>query len=145
MLTTPTPEGRGGGSTQKETMHPFHQVKEFHEKFDAYRSDKPELPADDVRKLRIALIEEEVKEFLAGEANNDLVEIADALADIIYVCCGCAVAYGIPLDKVIDEVHASNLSKLMPDGKPLVREDGKILKGPNYFKPRIKELLENLS
>jgi len=94
-----------------------------------------------VRALRESLLREEFNEYIDGERNSDIVEIADALADIVYVAVGAAVAYGIPFDKVFAEVHASNMSKLGADGKPIKREDGKILKGPNYFRPRIAEII----
>jgi len=91
--------------------------------------------------LRRKLLKEEVEEYFEGEDKDDLENVAKELADIIYIVCGTAVSYGIPLDRVFDEVHRSNLSKLGDDGKPLRREDGKILKGPNYSPPNIKKIL----
>ena len=119
------------------------QLREFHEVYNLNRVKTPQLPCPKERNLRKNLLEEEYKEYLSGEENNDIVEIADALADIIYIAVGTAVSYGIPLDKIFNEVHNSNMSKLDKDGKPIYREDGKILKGPNYFKPNIKEIIEN--
>lgn len=120
----------------------FEQLKEFHEIYDCHRSEKPNLPSQDVRDMRQRILEEEYTEYLDAEQDNNIVEIADALADIIYVAIGTAVAYGIPIDKIFEEVHNSNMSKLGQDGKPLRREDGKVLKGPNYFRPNIKRIID---
>jgi predicted HAD superfamily Cof-like phosphohydrolase len=92
-------------------------------------------------KLRVALLQEEVAEFVAASEKRDLVAIADALADIAYVVYGTALTYGIDLDSVLREVHRSNMSKLDPDGKPLMREDGKVLKSDRYFPPDIESAL----
>lgn len=123
-------------------MEPYVNLKEFHSTYEVYASDEPHLPAEDIRELRRKLMKEEYEEYVKGEEENDLVQIADAIADIIYIALGTAVSYGIPFDKVWKEVHASNMSKLGPDGKPIRREDGKILKGPNFFEPKIAEILE---
>lgn len=120
----------------------FGQVWDFHNIFNCYKSDYPELPSDEIRDLRKRLLKEEYEEFLEAEDENDLVGIADALADIMYIVLGTAVSYGIPIDEVFDEVHRSNMSKVGEDGKPIHREDGKILKGKNYFKPDIVSILE---
>lgn len=120
------------------------KVREFHKTYGCFTADKLGLPlpvTHEVRELRRKLFDEECQELYDAEMNNDIVEIADALADIVYIVAGTALAYGIPLDKVFDEVHASNMSKLGEDGKPLIREDGKVEKGPNYFAPRLRELL----
>ena len=122
--------------------HPFDCVREFHEIYNLARGSHPALPDEPLRQLRIDLLREEMDEYLQGETNDDIVEIADALADIIYIACGTAVAYGIPLDRVFAEVHRSNMSKLGEDGKPIYREDGKVLKGPNYAPPDVKGVLE---
>lgn len=117
---------------------PFQKLWEFQAAYNQARSTVPNLPEDaKLRKLRKDLLEEEFNEYLTGEENNDLVEIADALADIIYIAYGTGVTYGLPMDEIFDEVHRSNMSKLGEDGKPIYREDGKVLKGPNYFKPDI--------
>lgn len=97
----------------KEAME---NVKEFHTTFNAVVSDKPNLPTDEsIRQLRVKLIAEEFDEYLEAEKNDDIVEIADALADMVYVICGCALTYGIPLDKVFSEVHRSNMTKACED------------------------------
>lgn len=104
---------------------------------------KPEFPSQATRELRIKLIQEEVQELIEADGNNDLVEVADALTDILYVVYGMAHAYGIPIDKCFQEVHRSNMSKLGTDGKPVYREDGKVIKGPNYSVPDIKSVLHS--
>ncbi len=91
--------------------------------------------------LRLALIEEEVAELRAAAVAGDLVGVADALADIVYVAYGTALVYGVDLDAVLDEVHASNMTKLGADGRPVRRADGKILKGPDYRPPDVKSVL----
>lgn len=127
-------------------MSNFERVKEFHTTFEA-DINKPVIAGDSAYKalckLREALIREEFDDELvpAMEAGN-IVEIADALADILYVTYGAAVAFGIPIDECFAEVHRSNMSKAGPDGKPMRREDGKILKGPNYFRPNLKAILQ---
>jgi predicted HAD superfamily Cof-like phosphohydrolase len=90
-------------------------------------------------------MEEENDEYLQACANNYLVEIADALGDQMYILCGTILKHGMQhiIQEVFDEIHASNMSKLDPDGKPILREDGKILKGPGYFKPEINKFIEN--
>jgi predicted HAD superfamily Cof-like phosphohydrolase len=122
----------------------YNDVKDFHVAFGQRVGAKPEIPADsNERKLRIRLLKEEFEEYMAAEINEDIVEIADALADLIYIACGTAVSYGIPLDKIFDEVHRSNMAKLV-DGKPLYREDGKVMKPEGWTPPNIKDLLEPL-
>lgn len=120
----------------------YGQLKEFHTVYDVYASTTPHLPNEPIRELRKDLLKEEYEEYLDAEKNNDLVEIADALADIIYIAAGTALSYGIPLDKVWEEVHSSNMSKLDADGNPIRRADGKILKGPTFFPPNITKILE---
>jgi len=122
-------------------MTMFTDVKEFHQAFGQRIGDKPEFPDDDERKLRVKLLKEEFREYLDGESFNDIVEVADALADIIYIACGTAVSYGIPLDDVFTEVHRSNMAKLV-DGKVIRREDGKIQKPEGWTPPDIKSVLE---
>ena len=123
------------------SLNPQDALREFHEAFDLTRSEVPGLPSKDIRDLRINLLKEEWEEYLEGEATDDLIEIADALADMVYIAYGTAVAYGIRLDKVFEEVHSSNMSKLDANGKPIYREDGKVLKGPNYSPPNIETIL----
>jgi predicted HAD superfamily Cof-like phosphohydrolase len=103
---------------------------------------EPTLPSPELAKLRLELIREEVEELNVGIEGMDIVEIADALTDILYVVYGAGHAFGIDLDECYAEVHRSNMSKLGEDGKPIYREDGKVLKGPNYFHPNLKDILE---
>lgn len=119
----------------------YESVKEFQTAVGQNVGTKAEFPTPAERVLRMRLLNEEFEEYNKGEYANDLENIAKELADIIYIVCGTAVSYGIPLDRVFDEVHRSNLSKLGDDGKPVVREDGKILKGPNYTPPDVKSIL----
>lgn len=118
-------------------------VAEFHRIYSVYISDKPQLPVKETRDLRISLLKEEFNEYLLGEYNDDIVEIADALGDMLYIIHGTAVSYGIPLDEVFSEIHRSNKSKLGEDGKPIYREDGKVLKGPNFFKPDVAGIIKS--
>jgi predicted HAD superfamily Cof-like phosphohydrolase len=118
------------------------QVTEFHNIFKIYSQDRPKLPQKVTRDLRKRILKEEYEEYQQAEDDDDLVEIADALADMIYVIIGTAVSYGIPIDKVFDEVHASNMSKLGTNGQPIYRSDGKISKGENFFEPNIKKLVD---
>jgi predicted HAD superfamily Cof-like phosphohydrolase len=115
----------------------YNDVKDFQVAFGLNVGTKPELPMDDERLLRMRLLEEEYNEYIEAEVTNNIVEIADALADIIYIACGTAVSYGIPLDRVFAEVHRSNMAKLV-DGKPIRREDGKILKPEGWTPPDTK-------
>lgn len=121
------------------------QVGHFNRLMGAYISGKPATPPEDIVELRKELIREEMIELEDAWTANDLVDIADALADLIYVAIGCAGAYGIPLAKVFAEVHRSNLAKLGPDGKPVVREDGKIIKPEGWQKPDIARILREAS
>lgn len=118
------------------------KVKEFHETYGAYISEESKLPDPSIRELRKSLLQEEFDEYMKAEEDNDLVEIADALGDMMYIIYGTAISYGIPLDDIFNEIHASNMSKLGEDGKPIRREDGKILKGPNFFRPDIAKFLK---
>ncbi|MDP5229468.1 MAG: nucleoside triphosphate pyrophosphohydrolase family protein [Cellulophaga sp.] len=94
--------------------------------------------------LRFNLMDEENKEYLEAAENNDLVEVADALGDMLYILCGTILEHGMQykIEEVFNEIQRSNMSKLGADGKPIYREDGKVLKGPNYFQPNIKAILE---
>ena len=115
----------------------------FHEVFDLPRQASPNVGIDEsLARLRIALLEEEVGEFADAVAAADLVAIADALADIVYVAYGTAVTYGIDLDMVLGEVHRSNMSKLGTNGQPLIRADGKVIKSDQYVPPDIAGILE---
>ena len=103
---------------------------------------KPSLSTEKINKLRIDLINEELEEFKEAIKNNDLKEAADALTDILYVTYGAGHAFGINLDKCFDEVQKSNMSKLGNDGKPIYNEQGKVMKGPKYFKPDLSKFLK---
>jgi predicted HAD superfamily Cof-like phosphohydrolase len=119
----------------------FDMVERFMDSFGQEVKTKPEFPNNDTLALRLELIEEEVRELREAIGNADLVEVADALTDILYVTYGAGHAFGINLDKCFEEVQESNMSKLGEDGKPIYREDGKVLKGPNFFEPRLDKVL----
>lgn len=112
-------------------------VKEFHETFNHPIATEPALVDDEQAYLREQLITEEHEEFIDASINRDLTAISDALGDLVYVCYGTALVYGIDLDAVIEEIHRSNMSKLNPDGTVTYRQDGKVLKGENYKEPDI--------
>lgn len=118
----------------------YNDVKDFHKAFGQRIGKTPSLPNENERHLRKVLLQEEFNEYIIAEAENDIVEIADALADIIYIACGTAVSYGIPLDIIFDEVHNSNMSKLV-DGKVIRRSDGKIQKPEGWMPPNIANIL----
>ena len=103
--------------------------------------DKPSFSSDKINKLRIDLINEELNELSEAMKNKDLLEVADALTDILYVTYGAGHAFGIDLDKCFDEVQNSNMSKLDDNGKPIYNESGKVMKGPKYFKPDLSKFL----
>ena len=111
------------------------QVRQFNVTYGKPMSEKPRLPTESEAKLLVALIEEEL------EANQDLVEIADAIADLQYVSAQQGTMIGLPIDALLREVQRSNMSKLGADGKPIYREDGKVLKGPNFSEPQISKVL----
>lgn len=119
----------------------YQQVREFHEAYNVPVLDVPQFPGDDRVALRESLITEEVGELLTAIKRRDLVETADGIADAIVVLIGTALEFGIPLDRVMEEVHRSNMSKLGPDGKPVLRYDGKVMKGPNFTPPNIQSIL----
>lgn len=121
----------------------YKDVYDFHKAFELTIGTEPMLPEDvSIRDLRIDLLQEEFEEYLEAEEKADIVGIADALADIIYIACGTAVAYGIPLDKVFEEVHRSNMAKLV-DGKVIRRADGKVLKPEGWNPPNIAGILKS--
>ena len=109
------------------------------ETFSQEVKNQPSFSTDQINKLRFDLIEEELNELKVAMQNKDLLEVADALTDILYVTYGAGHAFGIDLDKCFDEVQNSNMSKLGDDGKPIYNEDGKVMKGPNYFKPNLSK------
>jgi predicted HAD superfamily Cof-like phosphohydrolase len=119
----------------------YTDVRDFHIAFGQRVGEKPEFPNKDERELRKKLLAEEYTEYVVAEYKNDIVEVADALADIIYIACGTAVSYGIPLDRIFDEVHRSNMAKLV-DGKVIRRSDGKVQKPEGWTPPDIKSVLK---
>ena len=123
-------------------MSNFSKVGIFMKTFGQEVKDKPSFSTDKINKLRIDLIKEELKELTEAMKNNDLLEVADALTDILYVTYGAGHAFGIDLDKCFDEVQNSNMSKLDANGKPIYNDFGKVLKGPNYFKPNLGKFLK---
>lgn len=123
-------------------MSNFTDVGTFMETFGQDVKTIPEVPDAKTTDLRIELIAEELEELWDACENKDLVEIADALTDILYVTYGAGHAFGIDLDKCFKEVQRSNMSKLGEDGKPIYREDGKVMKGPNYSEPDLKSTLQ---
>ena len=122
-------------------MTNFEKVGMFMTTFGQEVKKKPSLSSNKINKLRINLIEEEFLEFKEAILKNDLKEVADALTDILYVTYGAGHAFGINLDICFDEVQKSNMSKLGVDGKPIYNDQGKVMKGPNYFKPDLKKFL----
>jgi predicted HAD superfamily Cof-like phosphohydrolase len=120
-------------------------VHEFHTAFGLGINDAPVANiGEDRNLLRFNLMKEENEEYFEAAQNGDLVEVADALGDMLYILAGTIIEHGMQhkIVEVFDEIQRSNMSKLGEDGKPIYREDGKVLKGPNYFKPNIKEILE---
>jgi len=120
----------------------FDRVVDFMKTFGQEVKTSPEFPTYENQILRRDLIIEELTELQEAVDANDIVEVADALTDLLYVIYGAGAAFGIDLDACFKEVHSSNMSKLMPDGTVLRREDGKVLKGPNYFAPDLKKVLD---
>ena len=123
-------------------MTNFEKVGSFMKTFGQEVKTKSGLSTEKINKLRVSLINEELEEFKEAIKNNDLKEAADALTDILYVTYGAGHAFGINLDKCFDEVQKSNMSKLGNDGKPIYNEQGKVMKGPKYFKPDISKFLK---
>ncbi len=126
-------------------INAIEQVKEFADTFNIEYSDNMNANIDEsIIDLRFRLMQEENLEYLEAAKNKDIVEIADALGDILYILCGTILTHGLQhkIVEVFDEIQRSNMSKLDANGKPVFREDGKILKGPNYFQPKIKEILD---
>ena len=119
-------------------------VTEFHEAFGLGIKNEPTANISEARNLlRYNLMKEENEEYLEAAQNDDLVEVADALGDMLYILCGTIIEHGMQekILEVFEEIQRSNMSKLGEDGKPIYREDGKVLKGPNYFKPNIAKIL----
>ena len=122
-------------------MSNFNKVKTFMETFDQEVKVKPSFSSDKINSLRYDLIKEELEELKEAMENKDLLEVADALTDILYVTYGAGHAFGIDLDKCFEEVQSSNMSKLSEDGKPIYNEFGKVMKGPKYFKPDLTKFV----
>ena len=122
-------------------MSNFLKVKKFLDTYGQEVKSKAEFPNEKVVSLRFNLIKEELEELKVAIKQNDLLEVADALTDILYVTYGAGHAFGINLDKCFNEVQKSNMSKLGADGKPIYNENGKVMKGPKYFKPDLKQFL----
>ena len=121
-------------------------VKKFHESFKLDFLEKPKANLGKSKnRLRFNLMREENEEYLEAANKNDLIEVADALGDMLYILCGTIIEHGLQykIDEIFDEIQRSNMSKLDNNGNPIFREDGKVLKGPNYFRPNIKKILKN--
>lgn len=126
---------------------PIQAVIDFHNAFGlgVEQNPKANLPHA-ISKLRFDLMKEENEEYLEATRANDIVEIGDALGDMLYILCGTIIAHGFQdkIESIFDEIQKSNMSKLGADGKPIYRKDGKVLKGPNYFKPNIEKILKEI-
>ena len=122
-------------------MTNFEKVGLFMSKFGQEVKKKSELSSEKINSLRLSLIQEELDELTKAINENNILEVADALTDILYVTYGAGHAFGVDLDKCFDEVQRSNMSKLGEDGKPIYNESGKVMKGPNYFKPDLSKFL----
>ena len=122
-------------------MSNFNKVKTFMETFGQEIKTKPSFSTDKINSLRYDLIKEELEELKEAMENKDLLEVADALTDILYVTYGAGHAFGIDLDKCFEEVQSSNMSKLDENGKPIFNNAGKVMKGPKYFKPNLSKYL----
>ena len=126
-------------------MSNFSKVGTFMKTFGQDVKTKPSFSTDKINKLRMDLIKEELDELTEAMKNKDLLEVADALTDILYVTYGAGHAFGIDLDKCFEEVQNSNMSKLDENGKPIYNEAGKVMKGPNYFKPDLSKFVNYIS
>ena len=122
-------------------MSNFNKVGIFMKTFGQEVKNKPSFGSDKINKLRLDLIKEELEELTEAMEKKDLLEVADALTDILYVTYGAGHAFGIDLDKCFDEVQNSNMSKLGENGKPIYNDSGKVMKGPNYFKPDLSKFV----
>lgn len=122
----------------------LNSVNTFHKSFNVPQNVTPTLVDEKTYNLRHRLMQEENDEYLDACQKGDIVEVADALGDKLYILCGTILSHGLQhkIEEVFREIQASNMSKLGEDGKPIIREDGKVLKGPNYFRPNIKSILE---
>jgi predicted HAD superfamily Cof-like phosphohydrolase len=123
-------------------MSNFNKVKTFMKTFGQDVKTKPSFSTDKINSLRYDLIKEELEELKVAMENKDLLEVADALTDILYVTYGAGHAFGINLDKCFEEVQSSNMSKLGEDNKPIYNDSGKVMKGPKYFKPNLTKFVK---
>jgi predicted HAD superfamily Cof-like phosphohydrolase len=123
-------------------MSNFNKVKAFMNTYGQNIKDKASFPEDAIVQLRVDLIEEELNELKEAIKNNDIIEVADALTDILYVTYGAGHSFGVNLDKCFDEVQRSNMSKLGEDGNPIYNDSGKVMKGPNYSPPDLKKIIK---
>jgi len=124
---------------------PLSAVEKFHKVYGILINDRPTVDIDkELIKLRFNLMKEENEEYFEAARKNDIVEVADALGDMLYILCGTIITHGFQnkIEEVFDEIQNSNMSKLGKDGKPIYRGDGKVMKGPNYFKPNIRAILK---
>ena len=120
-------------------------VKEFHTAFEIGYKEEPSVYLGESKNLlRFNLMKEENEEYLEAAMNNDIVEVADALGDMLYILCGTIIEHGLhhKIEEVFDEIQRSNMSKLGENGRPIYREDGKVMKGPNYFRPNFEAILK---
>ena len=141
-LSTEVKKQRYKERGKDKRMTNFEKAREFMSIFNQEVRDNPALPDTHTMNLRYELISEEVEELCEGLINKDIVEVADALTDILYVVYGTGHAFGIDLDVCYEEVHRSNMSKLDRDGQPIYREDGKVLKGEDYSPPNLEAILD---
>ena len=123
-------------------MTNFEKVGTFMKTFGQEVKESPSFSTEKINELRLSLIKEELNELIEAMNKKDLVEVADALTDILYVTYGAGHAFGINLDKCFDEVQSSNMSKLDINGKPIYNDNGKVMKGPNYFKPNLRKYIK---
>ena len=124
---------------------PLSAVEKFHKAYRILINDRPTADIDkELIKLRFNLMKEENEEYFEAAKRNDMVEVADALGDMLYILCGTILSHGMQdkIHEVFEEIQSSNISKLGDDGKPIYRKDGKVMKGPKYFKPNIRAILE---
>jgi predicted HAD superfamily Cof-like phosphohydrolase len=124
-------------------MSNFNKVKTFMETFGQEVKTKPSFSTNKINSLRYDLIKEELEELRVAIENKDLLEVADALTDILYVTYGAGHAFGIDLDKCFEEVQSSNMSKLDENGKPIYNDVGKVMKGPKYFRPNLSKIINS--
>jgi predicted HAD superfamily Cof-like phosphohydrolase len=132
-------------SNQLTLQSVIEMVREFHDAFGINNQEEPSVEMEHhIKQLRFELMKEENEEYLEAARRGDLVEVADALGDMLYILCGTILAHGMhhKIEEVFVEIQKSNMSKLGADGKPIYREDGKVLKGENYFKPDIAKIIE---